>query len=120
MLAVVLTVQWVPVFGGNPDFEWSGPCSHERFRFPHKFPDKGDPQYYNGITINRTCFANKSYDRHLAAKLSLRVQRIAARLFIGQSCLYHWRLGRSHTQRRSNCVETVGFLLKVDQCFCEV
>ncbi|CAK9050800.1 Hypothetical protein SCF082_LOCUS27964 [Durusdinium trenchii] len=34
--------------------------------YPKKFPVGGDPQYYNGITINMTCFKNDTFDRYLA------------------------------------------------------
>jgi len=59
----ILLVQIAGVFASEEDFEWHGDCTG-KFRFPKKFPVGGDPQHFNGITINRTCFSNGSYDRY--------------------------------------------------------
>mmetsp|Transcript_68091 Transcript_68091/g.160266 ORF Transcript_68091/g.160266 Transcript_68091/m.160266 type:complete len:480 (+) Transcript_68091:68-1507(+) len=47
----------------NDDFKWTGDCE-EKIRFPEKFPKDNNPMYYNGITINRTCWKNGTYDRY--------------------------------------------------------
>jgi len=61
-LSILLAVKLACVVANSADFEWHGECT-DKFRKPNKFPANGDPQHYNGITINRTCFSNSSYDR---------------------------------------------------------